>query len=98
MRFMVMPSSIITRETCSSSTSAPFVVLGVRDRRLEHLLQRDRGFLVAELQQLKRLGDVQAADLVRDQTRLLRRNANVLLVGQWLAWSSPITFDFLSAT
>src|SRR5487761_2409595 len=51
------------------------VVLGVGDRRLEHLLQDPRAFLGTERQDVERPVDRQAADLVGDQPALLGRHA-----------------------
>src|SRR5881394_978667 len=51
------------------------VVLGVRDRGLEYLVDHPRGLLAAEGENLERLRDGQAADLVSDEPAFLRRDA-----------------------
>src|SRR3569623_2676689 len=53
------------------------IVLGVGDRRLEHLLEQLRRLLVAERQQIEGAVDRQPTHLVGDQTAFLRRNARV---------------------
>src|SRR5690606_22324214 len=55
----------------------PVIVLGVRDRRLEHLVHDPRGLLAAEPQDIDGLPDGLAPDLIRDETALLGRNARV---------------------
>src|SRR6187431_3315370 len=52
------------------------VVLGVGDRRLEHLLDDHSGLLLRELQNIERLIDLLAADQVSDQTALVDREAD----------------------
>src|SRR5690606_5267669 len=48
------------------------VVLGVGDRRLEHLVHHARGLLAAERENLQRIRHGLAADLVRHEAALLR--------------------------
>src|SRR5688572_17589827 len=57
------------------------VVLGVGDRRLEHLADELRALLRREAQRRQGLPDRLAADHVRDETALLRRDARVLELG-----------------
>src|SRR6478752_3332398 len=52
------------------------IVLGVRGRGVDHLVDDLGGLLVAELQQVERARDRQATHLVGDQAGLLRRDAH----------------------
>ena len=54
------------------------VVLGVGDRRLEHLVHQLRALLRREAQRVEREPDRLAAHQVGDQAALLRRDARVL--------------------
>src|SRR5437773_6815350 len=53
-----------------------FIVLGVGNRRLEHLLQNARALLRAEREHIQRLVDGQPADLIGDEPAFLGRQAN----------------------
>src|SRR5437868_11147028 len=76
-----------------------FVVLGVGDGRLEHLLQDARALLRAEREQIQRLVDGQPADLIGDEPAFLGRQANAaerssglhrrLLTFSAVAWLAP---------
>ena len=89
MRFMAGPSSTMMRRDFQLVDVGAEVVLGVGDRRQQHLLDQVRRLLVAELQQVRRLAD--AAGRGPGQRPVAPSAPRCARRGEWLWLPSSLT-------